>query len=94
IVNPGGRIVFFGATAGNPPGINLRKIFWKQVTVQGTTMGTQTDFSEMVHFFEKHHIHPLVDGPFDWQNYPDAFRRMASGEQFGKIVVRHDVSGS
>ena len=94
IVNPGGKIVFFGATAGNPPGINLRKIFWKQVTVQGTTMGTQTDFSEMVHFFEKHHIHPLVDGPFDWQDYPEAFRRMASGEQFGKIVVRHDVSGS
>ena len=47
-----------------------------------------------MHFFEKHHIHPLVDGPFDWQDYPEAFRRMASGEQFGKIVVRHNVSGS
>ena len=89
IVNPGGKLVFFGATAGNPSQVNLRKIFWKQLTLQGTTMGTEKDFSGMVRLFESHQIHPVIDGPYPWDAYIDAYARMEKGQQFGKIVVRH-----
>ena len=89
IINPGGRLVFFGATAGNPSQINLRKIFWRQLTLKGTTMGTENDFSGMVRLFESHQIHPVIDGPYPWHNYIEAYSRMEKGQQFGKIVVRH-----
>ncbi len=88
IVNPGGRIVFFGATAGNPPTVNLRKVFWKQITLQGTTMGTPHDFARMIQLFTVHKIHPPVDGPYDFLEFRTAYRRMMEGQQFGKIVLR------
>ncbi|MGH8593978.1 MAG: zinc-binding dehydrogenase, partial [Gammaproteobacteria bacterium] len=52
LVKPGGRIVFFGATAGNPTGLDMRNLFWKQVKLQGTTMGTAQEFSDMLTLFE------------------------------------------
>ncbi len=87
IVNPGGRIVFFGATAGNPSGIDLRRIFWKQITIQGTTMGTPRDFADMVRLFETHRIQPIIDGPFPMSDHRTAYQRMIDGKQFGKIVL-------
>ncbi len=87
LVNPGGRIVFFGATAGNPQRLDLRRIFWKQITLQGTTMGTEQDFYEMIRLFELHQIKPLVDRIFPIEAYPSAYQRMFNGEQFGKIVL-------
>lgn len=90
IVKPGGRLVFFGATAGNPSQINLRKIFWKQLTLQGTTMGHGKDFAQMVHFFETYQIKPFVDGVYSFSQYREAYLRMIKGEQFGKIVLVPD----
>ena len=90
IVNPGGRIVFFGATVGNPPFINLRKIFWKQITVQGTTMGTGQDFAGMVKHFETHQIKPIIDGPHSFDDFRTAYLKMMNGTQFGKIVLSID----
>ena len=90
IVNPGGRIVCFGATVGNPSQLNLRKIFWKQITIQGTTMGNEDDFANMVNLFKTHQIQPVIDGPFPFSEYRDAYLRMINGEQFGKIVLVPD----
>lgn len=90
IAKPGGRLVFFGATTGNPSKINLRRIYWKQLTLQGTTMGTEKDFVQMVHFFESYQIKPLVDGIYPFSQFREAYRRMMKGEQFGKIVLRPD----
>ncbi len=87
LVNPGGRITFFGATAGNPPGINLRQIFWKQITIQGTTMGTPRDFEQMVHLFESYSIKPFIDGPYPFTRFREAYQQMIDGQQFGKIVL-------
>ncbi len=90
IVNPGGRIVFFGATVGNPSFVNLRKIIWKQITVQGTTMGNETDFANMVNLFKSYKIKPIVDGPHAFSEFRKAYQRMMNGEQFGKIVLAVD----
>jgi len=88
IVNAGGRIVFFGATAGNPSQINLRRIFWRQVDLMGTTMGSPVDFSEMVRLFEMHQIRPIIDKIHKIEDYQSAYERMMKGEQFGKIVLQ------
>jgi len=48
IVKPGGRMVILGATAGNPSSLNLRRIFWKQIRIQGSTMGNHQDFENML----------------------------------------------
>lgn len=87
IVNPGGRMVCFGATLGNPSQLNLRKIFWKQITLQGTTMGSPADFEQMVHFFESYEIDPFIDGPYPITQHREAYLRMKEGKQFGKIVL-------
>ncbi|MBI2496712.1 MAG: zinc-binding dehydrogenase, partial [Opitutae bacterium] len=47
LIRPGGRIVFFGATTGNPPGIDLRKCFFRQINLLGSTMGSPDDFAGM-----------------------------------------------
>src|SRR5690606_5833094 len=52
IANPGGRIVFFGGTAGDLPELNGRKIFWKQLQIKGTTMGSTEDFKRMITYTE------------------------------------------
>jgi len=85
---PGGRIVFFGATRGNPPELPSRKIFWKQISVLGTTMGSPSDFSAMIDLVKRKAIHPVISEDFSLDRAGDAFALMERGGQFGKIVVR------
>lgn len=84
---PGGRYVFFGATRGLPSALNMRMIFWKHLSLLGTTMGSDKDFRDMLDFVSKHRIHPLIDRVFTLEEAPEAFDRMKEGLQFGKIVV-------
>ncbi|RSK46724.1 zinc-binding dehydrogenase [Hymenobacter perfusus] len=86
--NPGGRIVFYGATQGDMPDVSARKIFWKQLSVLGSTMGTSQDFAAMVSLFEQHHIRPVIDETFLLAEGEQALRRMADGLQFGKLVLK------
>nr|WP_294942187.1 zinc-binding dehydrogenase [uncultured Mucilaginibacter sp.] len=87
LCNPGGRIVFFGGTAGNIPELNARPIFWKQLQILGTTMGTQEDFQAMLNFVVKHQIVPVVDEVFPLANAKQAFEKMGASAQFGKLVI-------
>nr|MBI1231149.1 zinc-binding dehydrogenase [Cytophagales bacterium] len=87
VVRPGGTIVFFGATLGNPAAINVRKIFWKQINLSGTTMGSDRDFEDMVDFVTHHGIKPIVDSVVVFSDTVKAFERMKSGEQMGKLVI-------
>src|ERR1700761_8691804 len=64
LANPGGRMVFFGGTAGNIPPLNGRKIFWKQLQILGTTMGSPEDFSGMLDLVNQHKIVPVIDEVF------------------------------
>ena len=84
---PGGRIVCFGATRGNPPGFDMRKVFWKQLSILGTTMGSANDFAEMIHFVAEKRITPVADLVFPLAQGNEALQAMESAEQFGKIVL-------
>ena len=84
---PGARIVFFGATRGNPPVLPMRKIFWRQVSLLGTTMGSASDWAAMVEFVGRHWITPVVSEVFPLEQAAEAFALMERGGQFGKIVL-------
>lgn len=84
---PGGRIVFFGATTGNPKGLDLRKCFFRQINLLGTTMGSPVDFAGMTRFVERYRIVPVVDRLFPLGSADAALRHMEAGAQFGKIVL-------
>ncbi len=84
---PGGRIVFFGATRGNPPVLPMRKIFWRQISLLGTTMGSPADWAAMVEFAGHHLIAPVVSDVFPFEKAAEAFALMERGGQFGKIVI-------
>jgi zinc-binding alcohol dehydrogenase/oxidoreductase len=85
---PGGRIVFYGATRGNPSGLEVRRIFWKQLNILGSTMGSPPDFTAMVAFVNKHSLRPVIDKIFHLAEGEVALRRMENAQQFGKIVLR------
>jgi len=85
---PGGRIVFFGATRGNAPGLALRKIFWRQISLLGSTMGSPGDFTGLQEFVALHRLRPVVSDVFPLARAAEAFALMERGGQFGKIVVQ------
>ncbi len=87
LASPGGRIVFFGATTGNVPEFNPRKVFWKQLSLLGTTMGSPEDFAGMLATVERRSIKPVISNVFPLERAPEAFALMEKGAQFGKIVV-------
>jgi zinc-binding alcohol dehydrogenase/oxidoreductase len=84
---PGGRIVFFGATRGNGPALPMRKIFWRQISLLGTTMGSPADWCAMTEFVALHRLRPVVSEVFPFARGAEAFALMERGGQFGKIVV-------
>jgi NADPH:quinone reductase-like Zn-dependent oxidoreductase len=85
---PGGRVVIYGATRGNPTQVVARRIFWKQLQVLGSTMGSPADFRSMVNFVGQHSIRPVIDTVFPFEKGEDAMRWMDDARQFGKIVIR------
>ena len=87
IVQPGGRIVTYGATCGSVPNLEVRRIFWKQIDVLGSTMGTPEDFTRMLETYAKG-LHPVVDSVVPLEDVAQAHARIDNGEQFGKIVLR------
>lgn len=87
LCRPGGRIVIFGGTAGNIPPLNGRKIFWRQLQIIGTMMGSPADFNAMVDFAIKHQVIPVVDKVFPLGEGANAIASMEHSTQFGKIVL-------
>ncbi len=87
IMRPAGRVVFFGATNGLPSSLDLYRMFWNQITLQGSTMGNDQEFEEMLQFIEKHKIKPVVDSVRPFEDIISAFDDMASNAKLGKLVV-------
>jgi zinc-binding alcohol dehydrogenase/oxidoreductase len=85
---PGGRVVLYGATRGNASEVVARRVFWKQLNVLGSTMGSPDDFEEMLKFVGQRGLRPVVDRVFALEHGEAAFRWMEEGKQFGKIVVK------
>ncbi len=85
---PGGRIAFFGATRGNPEVLPMRKIFWRQLSLLGTTMGSPADWEAMLAAVQKHRLRPVVSDVLSFADAAAAFAKMEAGAQFGKIVLK------
>lgn len=88
IIKPGGKMVIYGATLGNPSKLDMRRVFWNQITIQGSTMGSDKDFREMVEFVNIHKIVPVIDSAYPLDDVVQAFDKMKEGKQIGKIVVK------
>jgi zinc-binding alcohol dehydrogenase/oxidoreductase len=84
---PGGRIVNFGRTAGNISEVSTRLLYWKQLSIHGTTMGTRDEFLSMLDFLESRNIKPVMDQTFPLSKVNEAFERMKQGNHFGKIIL-------
>jgi len=88
MVCPGGRIVNYGATAGIPGKLDLRKVFFKQLHLVGSTMGSSGDFTAMLDMVGKYEIQPVVDEVFALNEGNKALEKMNVSSQFGKLVLR------
>ncbi len=87
ICRPGGRMVMYGATAGAPQKMDVFKLFWKQIHVIGTSMGSDQDFVDMLAFVEKHQLRPVIDHVYQLNDINDAYAQQAHTDRMGKIVI-------
>ena len=83
-----GRLVTCGATSGPMVQMDIRRLFWNQWDIMGSTMGNESEFEAVTNEFRAGRLTPLVDSVFDIQQGRQAFERLQSGQQFGKIVIR------
>lgn len=86
----GGRLLTCGATTRPDPPEDIARIFWNQLTVYGSTMGTHGEFAEMLGLFRDGRLRPVVDSVFPLPRAREAERRLEEGKQFGKILLRVD----
>lgn len=87
VVRRGGRAVTYGATAGDVT-LKMFPIFWHQLTLLGTSMGSPSDFKAMLEFVTRHRIKPVIDRVYELAEIESAMKRMDDALQFGKIVLR------
>lgn len=83
-----GRLVTCGATSGPLVETDVRRMFWNQWTLMGSTMGNDEEMDAITQQLREGHLFPPIDSVHDVEQGADAVRRLASGEQFGKVVVR------
>lgn len=84
----GGRLVTCGGTSGPFVQTDVRRLFWNQWTILGSTMGNDAEFDAVVEELRADRLLPVIDSVFELEGGVDAFERMGTGQQFGKIVVR------
>jgi len=83
-----GRICVCGATTGPNPPAQLHRIWWKQLTIYGSTMGTRADFEAVYDLVASGRVKPVVDEVFPLAEAAAAHERLERGEQLGKIILR------
>ncbi len=87
---PGGRLVVCGGTSGQKVEVDLPKLFFKQIEIIGSTMGSYEEFASVLRLVDQG-LPIAVDEVFDRADYPAALERLRSGDQLGKVVLRHPV---
>ena len=85
-LRPGGRIVICGATSGDVPPADLNRVFFLQLSVVGSTMGTRDQLARLARFCEQTGVRPKIDRTLPLKNAPDGFAAMINGDLFGKVV--------
>jgi len=86
-VRRGGRIVLCGITTGATAETNLQALYWNQISVLGSTMGSNEDFRQMLAAVNVAKLTPVIDSVFSLEQAKDAMNKMETGRQFGKIVL-------
>jgi NADPH:quinone reductase-like Zn-dependent oxidoreductase len=87
-LRPGGRIVVAGATSGATPSADLNRLFFLQLAVIGSTMGTKAELVDLLALLERTGVRPRIDRVLSLDDAIDGLAAMEHGEQIGKIVVR------
>jgi NADPH:quinone reductase-like Zn-dependent oxidoreductase len=88
VVCRGGKIVLCGITTGAKAETNLQALYWNQLTIMGSTMGSDEDFRQMLRAVTIAKLKPVIDSVEPLENVREAMGKMETGEQFGKIVLR------
>jgi NADPH:quinone reductase-like Zn-dependent oxidoreductase len=89
-LRPGGRVVVVGATSGPNPPADLPRVYYRQLAVIGSTMGTKQELERLIAMLDATGVRPLIDAEFPIDQAREAFARMAEGELFGKLVLTID----
>ncbi len=83
----GANVGVYGGTVGNMDGISVPNLFFKQITIHGSTMGSDNEFASMIDLINKHKIVPVVDRTYGLSEGVEAINSMKNSSQFGKIVL-------
>jgi NADPH:quinone reductase-like Zn-dependent oxidoreductase len=86
-LRPGGRVVIAGATSGHDPAAELNRIFFKELEVVGSTMGTLEDLRNLVSMIDATGIRPRIDKTFPLADVAEGLKALAEGDVLGKIVI-------
>jgi zinc-binding alcohol dehydrogenase/oxidoreductase len=84
---PAGRLVLYGATRRSPSSLDMARIFFKQIDIRGTTMGTDDEFRAMVDLVARERVKPVIDKVFPLEQAVEANRLLEASEQMGKILL-------
>jgi len=87
-VRRGGTIVTFGSSTGDLVTFDLRRFFYGQYTLKGSTMGSFAEYEAMLRFVEEQGLHPVVDAVYPAEDFKEAFLRLENAEQTGKIALQ------
>jgi NADPH:quinone reductase-like Zn-dependent oxidoreductase len=87
-VRRGGKIVFCGVTSGPKAEADLQAVYWNQLTIMGSTMGSNDDFRAMLSTVSAAGLKPVIDSVFPFAEVCQAMSKMETGSQFGKIVLK------
>jgi NADPH:quinone reductase-like Zn-dependent oxidoreductase len=85
-LKPGGKIVICGATSGSAPSADLSRVFFLQLSVLGSTMGTRDQLGRLLRFCEQTGVRPVIDRVLPLAQAREGFEAMLKGDLFGKIV--------
>lgn len=86
-LRPGGTVVVAGATSGGDPPAQLNRVFYRQISVVGSTMGTRSEFERLIVLMTRTGLRPRIDHTYPLAEARTALARMAAGEQQGKLVL-------
>ncbi|MDY7117844.1 zinc-binding dehydrogenase [Halomonas sp. SSL-5] len=84
----GGRLVTCGATSGDQPPADIKRIFIRQLQIIGSTSGNASEFRELLAYVERHEITPVIDSVFSLESIHEALDHLESGGRMGKVGLR------